>query len=75
MSLTTANRINLRRVIESGDATEMANYLISRLIDERDENSAHDHWHPEIANPLGEMARAWMKALSDAGITYEYRSA
>ena len=62
-------------MIKPGDATEMAHYLISRLIDERDENSAHDHWHPEIATPLGEMAKVWIKALKDAGVVYEYRSA
>lgn len=75
MRLTTANRINLTQPIQDGSAAGMAMYLISRLIDERDANSAHDHWHPEVADPLNEMAKAITRALKSAGITYEYVSA
>jgi len=39
--LTTAHRIDLSPVLESGFALDMALYLISRLIDERDENMVH----------------------------------
>ena len=73
--LTTAHRIDLRSIVESIDGREMALYLISRLIDERDQNKVHDHWHPEIATPFGEMAKAWIQALKEAGVTFEYQPA
>ena len=71
--LTTAKRIDLGPVLESGSAREMALYLVSRLIDERDENRAADHWHPELAAPFDEMAEAWIGALKQAGVKFEYR--
>lgn len=73
--LTTATRIDLNSLVEIGDATEMAFYLVSRLIDERDENRAHDHWHPELGTAFAEMAAAWIQALKQAGVTFEYRGA
>ncbi len=75
MRLTTVKRIDLRSTIKSGDAREMALYMVSRLIDERDANKVHDHWHPELATPFGEMATAWIEALQQAGVTFEYRGA
>ena len=73
--LTTARRINLTQRFRTDAASDITNYLVSRLIDEAQANRAEDHWHPEIAAPLQEMADAWIEAMAEAGVEYEWSPA
>ena len=73
--LTTAHKADLGPILKRGSALDMANYLISRLIEERDENLVHDHFHPELADPLDVMTGWWLASLEGAGEEFTFRRA
>lgn len=68
---TTLQYLNFGPALELDGKTAIM-WLISRIEDERDENRAYDHWHPEIGVPLDDLMNTLKSRLGESGVEFEW---